>query len=71
LKIPFMAMPENSMKRSNIRGAALAIVKGTTLVLARGYTWAEPDYPTIQPTTCFQLGSGSKLVATLAHQHAA
>ena len=39
------------MKLSNIRGAALAIAKGTTLVLARGYTWAEPDYPAVQPTT--------------------
>ena len=57
------------MKRSNIRGAALAIVKGTRLVLARGYTWAEPDYPTVQPTTCFRLGSGSKLTTALGiHQ---
>jgi CubicO group peptidase (beta-lactamase class C family) len=57
------------MKRSNIRGAALAIVKGTKLVLARGYTWAEPDYPNVEPTTCFRLGSGSKLVAALGiHQ---
>lgn len=57
------------MNRSNIRGAALAIVKGTRLVLARGYTWAEPDYPTVQPTTCFRLGSGSKLTTALGiHQ---
>jgi CubicO group peptidase (beta-lactamase class C family) len=57
------------MKQSNIRGAALAIVKGTRLVYARGYTWAEPDYPTVQPTTCFRLGSGSKLPAAMAiHQ---
>lgn len=57
------------MKRSNIRGAALAIVKGTRLVLARGYTWAEPDYPAVKPTTCFRLASGSKLVVGLAiHQ---
>jgi CubicO group peptidase (beta-lactamase class C family) len=57
------------MKASNVRGAALAIVKGTRLVYARGYTWAEPDYPTVQPTTCFRLGSVSKLVAALGiHQ---
>lgn len=57
------------MKQSSIRGAALAIVKGTRLVYARGYTWAEPDYPTVQPTTCFRLGSGSKLPAAMAiHQ---
>ena len=34
------------MMASNIRGAALALVDGTRLVLARGYTRAEPDYPT-------------------------
>jgi CubicO group peptidase (beta-lactamase class C family) len=57
------------MKESNIRGAALAIVDGTRLVLARGYTWAEPDYPAVQPTTCFRLASVSKLVAALGiHQ---
>jgi CubicO group peptidase (beta-lactamase class C family) len=57
------------MKRSNIRGASLAIVKGTRLVLARGYTWAEPDYPDVQPTTLFRLASCSKLVAAIAiHQ---
>jgi CubicO group peptidase (beta-lactamase class C family) len=57
------------MKKSNIRGASLAIVKDTRLVLARSYTWAEPDYPTAQPTTCFRLASCSKLVAALAlHQ---
>jgi CubicO group peptidase (beta-lactamase class C family) len=60
------------MKRSNIRGAALAIVKGTTLVLARGYTWAEPDYPAVQPTTSFRLASCSKLITALGiHQLAA
>lgn len=57
------------MGESNIRGASLAIVKGTRLLYARGYTRAEPDYPTVQPTTCFRLGSGSKLVAALGiHQ---
>ena len=57
------------MKASNIRGAALAIVDGTRLVYARGYSWAEPDYPPVQPTTCFRLASVSKLVAALGiHQ---
>lgn len=57
------------MKQSNIRGAALAIVKGTKLVLARGYTWAEPDYPDVLPTTVFRLGSVSKVITALAiHQ---
>jgi len=57
------------MQASNIRGAALAVVHGARLVLARGYTWAEPDYPTVQPTTCFRLASVSKLVTALGiHQ---
>lgn len=57
------------MKQSNIRGASLAIVHDARLVLARAYTWAEPDYPTVQPTTLFRLASGSKLLAAIAlHQ---
>jgi CubicO group peptidase (beta-lactamase class C family) len=57
------------MKFSNIRGASLAIVKGGRLVMARAYTWAEPDYPPVQPTTCFRLGSVSKLIGAISiHQ---
>jgi CubicO group peptidase (beta-lactamase class C family) len=57
------------MKLSNIRGASLAIVKDSRLVLARGYTWAEPDYPAVEPTTCFRMGSVSKLIGAVAlHQ---
>ncbi|WP_119270652.1 serine hydrolase [Taklimakanibacter deserti] len=60
------------MKHSNIRGAALAIVKDTRLVLARGYTWAEPDYPDVTPKTMFRLGSCSKMITSLSiHQLAA
>ena len=58
-----------AMKESSIRGAALAIASGTRLVLARGYTWAEPDYPDVQPSTVFRLASGSKLLAAIGlHQ---
>jgi CubicO group peptidase (beta-lactamase class C family) len=49
-----------------VRHAALAIVHGTELVYARGYTLAEPDWPVVQPTTYFRLASGSKLVTALA-----
>jgi CubicO group peptidase (beta-lactamase class C family) len=57
------------MKASHIRGAALAIVDGTRLVYARGYSWAEPDYPQVLPTTLFRLASVSKLPIALAiHQ---
>jgi CubicO group peptidase (beta-lactamase class C family) len=48
------------------RYAALAIVKGTKLVYARGYTLAEPDWPLVQPTTYFRLASASKTVTALA-----
>ena len=49
-----------------VRHAALAIVHGTELVYARGYTLAEPDWPIVQPTTYFRLASGSKVVTALA-----
>jgi CubicO group peptidase (beta-lactamase class C family) len=49
-----------------VRHAALAIVHGTQLVYARGYTLAEPDWPVVQPTTCFRLASCSKTPTALA-----
>jgi CubicO group peptidase (beta-lactamase class C family) len=49
-----------------VRHAALAIVHGTQLVYARGYTLAEPDWPIVQPTTYFRLASVSKTVTSLA-----
>jgi CubicO group peptidase (beta-lactamase class C family) len=49
-----------------VRHAALAIVHGTRLVYARGYTLAEPDWPVVQPTTYFRLASVSKVVTALA-----
>ncbi|HEY6332331.1 MAG TPA: serine hydrolase domain-containing protein, partial [Blastocatellia bacterium] len=49
-----------------VRQAALAIVHGTKLVYARGYTMAEPDWPVTQPTTCFRLASVSKTVVALS-----
>jgi hypothetical protein len=49
-----------------VRHAALAIVHGTQLVYARGYTLAEPDWPVVRATTFFRLASGSKTVTALA-----
>jgi CubicO group peptidase (beta-lactamase class C family) len=54
------------MQDSNCRGAALALVKGTRLILARGYTLAEPGYPIVQPTTVFRLASVSKVLTGIA-----
>jgi CubicO group peptidase (beta-lactamase class C family) len=60
---------EQAMKGSNVRAAGLAVIKGTKLVLARGYTWAEPGYPVTEPTTLFRVASCSKTVTAIAiHQ---
>jgi len=54
------------MKATPVRHAALAIVKGKKLVYARGYTWAEPDWKVVQPTTRFRIASVSKSITALA-----
>jgi len=56
----------NAMMAQPLRQASLAIVKGTRLVYARGYTYAEPDWPLAEPTTLFRLASVSKTVTALA-----
>ena len=55
-----------AMQDSPVRNASLAIVHGTKLVYARGYTMAEPNWPTVQPTTFFRMASVSKTVTALA-----
>jgi CubicO group peptidase (beta-lactamase class C family) len=55
-----------AMRDSPVRHASLAIVHGATLVYARGYTMAEPDWPVVEPTTCFRMASVSKTVTALA-----
>jgi CubicO group peptidase (beta-lactamase class C family) len=55
-----------AMTDSPVRNASLAIVNGTKLVYARGYTMAEPDWPVVQPTTFFRMASVSKTVTALA-----
>ena len=54
------------LKASEIPGASLAIVNGTRLVYAKGYTWGPRNLPLITPTTYFRQASVSKLVASLA-----
>lgn len=51
---------EAFMKGQNLRGAALAIVRDSRLVFARGYSLAESDYPEITPETRFRMASVSK-----------
>jgi CubicO group peptidase (beta-lactamase class C family) len=53
---------EDYCRAHNFRGAAMAIVEGTRLIYAKGYTLAEaePDYGDIHPTTLFRMASVSK-----------
>ncbi len=48
------------------RHGSLAIVQGKRLVYARAYTFAEPSWPIVQPTTRFRLASVSKTITALA-----
>lgn len=68
--VPSMAMFDTyaiqHLQAMNARGAAIAVARHGRLVFARGYTWAEAGYPTIQPTGMFRLASCTKPVAALA-----
>lgn len=57
---------EAFIKDVNLRGCALAIGHGSRLLYARGYTFAEPGYDDIEPTTLFRQASVSKLYTALA-----
>lgn len=60
---------KDTLQAAGVRGASLAVVSDTRLVFARGYTWAEPGYPVVLPTTLFRIASVSKSFAGLAaHQ---
>lgn len=60
------AIIEDLVKTENLRGASLAICKGTQLVYARGYTYAEPGYPDITPQTPIRQASVSKTFTGVA-----
>jgi CubicO group peptidase (beta-lactamase class C family) len=51
------------MEKGHVRGAALAIVKGTHLVYTKGYTLAGANYPDVRPVTYFRQASVSKMVS--------
>ena len=66
---PFDAAMQDVMTTYGVRQAALALVNGTRLVLARAYTYAEPGYPIAQPTNAFRQASCSKTITSiLIHQ---
>src|SRR5262245_24202988 len=50
----------------DVPGGVLAVEKDGRLVLARGYTWAEADYPVTQPTSLFRIASCSKPITNVA-----
>lgn len=57
------------MVENGIRAATFAVGYHGRLVVARGYTWAEPGYPVTQATTTMRIASVSKPVTTVAiHQ---
>lgn len=62
------AWMEQYVTTNNFRGAAVAIVDGTRLVYAKGYTFAEPAnlYADIEPTTLFRTASVSKTFCAVA-----
>ena len=60
------AVVQQGMTDSPVRHAALAIVHKKQLVYARGYTFAEPDWPQAQPVTHFRMASDSKIITSLA-----
>ncbi|MGK0201780.1 MAG: CubicO group peptidase (beta-lactamase class C family) [Planctomycetota bacterium] len=65
----FDAWVQNWMQTNNVRGASLAVTKNGHLKMARGYTWAEPGYTPIQPTSLFRTASLAKPITSIAvHQ---
>lgn len=60
------AWVEAHLKGHGRRGAAMAIVKGTKLVYAKGYTYAEADVRNVEPTTIFRLASVAKAFCAVA-----
>jgi len=56
------------MVAESVRAGQLAIVKGGTVRYSRGYTWAHPGYPDVQPNSVFRLASCSKAYVCAAIQ---
>jgi CubicO group peptidase (beta-lactamase class C family) len=56
------------MQANAVRAAQFAIALNGTLLLARGYTWAEPGYRITQPSDRFLLASCSKMFCEQAIQ---
>jgi len=63
----FDAQMKQVMQAKGVRAAALTVGKNGSVVLSRGYTWAEPGcYAITQPDSLFRLASVSKAFTTAA-----
>ena len=54
------AATQRLLQRYAVRAGSLAVARQGKLLFARGYTWAEPDYPVTQSDSPFRLASVSK-----------
>lgn len=63
---PFDGWVQNLMQSAAIRGAQLAIARDGELKYARAYTWAEPGYAPVQPTSTFRIASCTKPLTSIA-----
>src|SRR5919106_2020914 len=54
------------MTQNGVRNGAIAVTRGSRLVLARGYTWAEPNEESTTPTSLFRLASCTKPLTSIA-----
>lgn len=52
-----------------IRAGSVAIARNGNIVVSRGYTWAEENYPITQPSTLFRIASLSKIFTAAAINH--
>lgn len=57
---------EQFMKDHQLNASAFAVINGNKLVYAKGYRWADTNYPEITPESTFRLASISKLFTATA-----
>jgi CubicO group peptidase (beta-lactamase class C family) len=76
VEVPELAAFDEAMidhiQQCDLPNAALAVVKDGRLVMARGYTYAPADWPTVtEPDTLFRIASMSKPLCSVAMHQAA
>lgn len=63
---PYDTMFQAFMQQYGVRAATFALWKDGAPLYSRGYTWADPWYPSTQPDTLFRLASVSKAFTNAA-----